>query len=132
MVRSQKGTTSPIPATITICHTLRDLVPFVQFGKREKQTWRSVNFSFTKINTLPWVFFAFFKLYKWYQIPATITIFISIQFVWLYSLWLVTNLKDKIGQDAVKHRHESMNYKEFKKFLAKTMFFLLPHVWSPL
>ena len=83
--------------------------------------------TFTKINTLPWVFFAFFKLYKWYQIPATITIFISIQFVWLYSLWLVSNLKDKIGQDAVKHRHESMNYKEFKKFLAKTMFFLLPH-----
>ena len=24
--------------------------------------------NFTKINTPPWVFFAFFKLYKWYQI----------------------------------------------------------------
>ena len=24
--------------------------------------------NFTKINTPPWVFFTFFKLYKWYQI----------------------------------------------------------------
>ena len=28
-----------------ICGTLRDLVPFVQFKKREKHLWRSVNFS---------------------------------------------------------------------------------------
>ena len=27
------------------CDALRDLVPFVQFKKREKHTWRSVNFS---------------------------------------------------------------------------------------
>ena len=27
------------------CGTLRDLVPFVQFKKREKHPWRSVNFS---------------------------------------------------------------------------------------
>ena len=26
-----------------------------------------------KSNTLPWVFFTFFKLYKWYQIPQNIT-----------------------------------------------------------
>ena len=28
-----------------ICSALRDLVPFVQFKKREKHLWRSVNFS---------------------------------------------------------------------------------------
>ena len=54
-----------------ICDVLRDLVPFVQFKKREKHPWRSVNFSkvagFSKINTPPWAFFIFFKLNKWYQ-----------------------------------------------------------------
>ena len=50
---------------------LRDLVPFVQFKKREKHPWRSVTFS-TKSNTPPWVFFTFFKLYKWYQIAQNI------------------------------------------------------------
>ena len=29
--------------------------------------------NFTKINTPPWVFFTFFKLYKWYQIAQRIT-----------------------------------------------------------
>ena len=29
--------------------------------------------NFTKINIPPWVFFAFFKLYKWYQIAQRIT-----------------------------------------------------------
>ena len=29
--------------------------------------------NFTKINTPPWVFFMFFKLYKWYQIAQRIT-----------------------------------------------------------
>ena len=28
---------------------------------------------FTKIDTPPWVFLAFFKLYKWYQIAQRIT-----------------------------------------------------------
>ena len=28
-----------------ICDALRDLVPFVQFKKREKHSWSSVNFS---------------------------------------------------------------------------------------
>ena len=27
------------------CDALRDLVPFAQFKKREKHSWRSVNFS---------------------------------------------------------------------------------------
>ena len=46
------------------CDTLRDLVPFVQFKKREKHPWRSgtcnsaCNFT-TKNNTPPWVFFRF-------------------------------------------------------------------------
>ena len=63
-----------------ICGALRDLLPFVQFKKREKLPCRSVNFNcrleaynFTKINTPPWVFFTFFKLYKWYQIAQHIT-----------------------------------------------------------
>ena len=29
--------------------------------------------NFTKGNTPPWVFFTFFKLYKWYQIAQNIT-----------------------------------------------------------
>ena len=45
----------------TVCGALPNLVPFVQFKKREKHPWRSVNFSkvagdgcnFTKINTPP-------------------------------------------------------------------------------
>ena len=39
-----------------ICDVLCDLVPLAQFKKREKHN-RSV--------TSPWVFFIFFKLYKW-------------------------------------------------------------------
>ena len=49
--------------------------------KREKHPWSSVNFSkvvgltcnFNKINTPPWMFFTFFKLYKWYQTAQRIT-----------------------------------------------------------
>ena len=66
----------------TISGVLRDLVPFVQFRKREKRPWRSVNFSkvagfsnFTRINAPLWVFSTFFKLYKWYQITHRITIY---------------------------------------------------------
>ena len=33
------------PMELLICDGLRDLVPFVQFKKREKHPWRSVNFS---------------------------------------------------------------------------------------
>ena len=47
-----------------------DLVPFVQFKKREKHPWRIVTF---KSNTPPWVFFTFLKLYKWYQILKRIS-----------------------------------------------------------
>ena len=34
------------------CETLRDLVPFVQFKKREKYSWRSVTFTGLKFATL--------------------------------------------------------------------------------
>ena len=48
-----------------IYDALRDLLPFLQFKKREKHPWRVVTFSnFTKINTPLWVFFTFFKLDK--------------------------------------------------------------------
>ena len=37
-----------------ICDALRDLVPFVQFKKREKQPWMSVTFSNgTKLRNAP-------------------------------------------------------------------------------
>ena len=35
----------PNPTMIQICDALRDLVPFLQFKKREKHPWRSVDFS---------------------------------------------------------------------------------------
>ena len=62
-----------------ILDALRDLVALVRFKKREKHPWRIVTFSkvagfnFTKSNTLPWVFFTFFKLHKYYQIAQSIT-----------------------------------------------------------
>ena len=55
------------------CDALHKLIPFVQFKKREKHTWRNVTFSevagfkFTESNSPPWVFLKFLKLYKWYQ-----------------------------------------------------------------
>ena len=63
-----------IPYNFATCPALRDLVPFVQFKKREKHTRRSVTFS---SNTPPCVFFTFFKLHKWYQITQNITIYLS-------------------------------------------------------
>ena len=62
-----------------ICDALCDLLPFVQFKKREQRPWRSVTFSqaevcnFTKSNTPPWVFFTFLKLCKWHQIAQHIS-----------------------------------------------------------
>ena len=53
----------------SICDALRDFVPFIQFKKRKKHTWRSVAFSkvadlwMSVSNTAPWVFFTFSKLY---------------------------------------------------------------------
>ena len=55
----------------SIWGALRDLIPFVQFKKREKHPWRSVNFSKVAGFKPSWVFFTFFKLYKWYQTKFT-------------------------------------------------------------
>ena len=71
-----------------ICGALHDLVPFAQFKKREKHPWWSVNFSkvnFAKINTPPWVFFTFFKSYKWYQIAQRTTFVIHIYSRFFYT-----------------------------------------------
>ena len=59
---------------ISKCDALRDLVSFVHFKKREKYPRRSVTFSKVvgQSNTPPWVFFTFFKLYKWYQIIVSV------------------------------------------------------------
>ena len=54
-----------------ICDAFHDLVPFIQFKKREKHPWRNVIFSrvkgitwnFTKSNNTSWVLLTFFKLY---------------------------------------------------------------------
>ena len=63
------------------CDALRDLVPFAQFEKRHKQSWRSVTFSeiagfrrqlYRKEHS-PMDVFLIFKLYKWYQITQRIT-----------------------------------------------------------
>ena len=51
-----------------ISDALRDLVPFVEFKKREIHPWRSVTFSKVAGFTPLWVFFTFFKLYKYYLI----------------------------------------------------------------
>ena len=41
----------------SICDALRDLVPFVQFKKREKHPWRGV--TFRKVNSSMGAFYVF-------------------------------------------------------------------------
>ena len=41
------------------------------YGDYEQHICEACNF--TKSNTPPWMFFTFFKLYKWYQIAQRIT-----------------------------------------------------------
>ena len=54
-----------------ICDASRDLVPFVQFKKCEKQPWRSViPATLQESNTPPWVFFTFFKIERMVPNPA--------------------------------------------------------------
>ena len=64
---------------IIFCDALHDLVPFVQF-KNLKNTHAGVlllvKLQASKSNTPPWVFFTFFKLYKWYQIAQRTTLMI--------------------------------------------------------
>ena len=40
-----RNLTEPFFICYSICDALRDLVPYVQFKKREKHSWRSVTFS---------------------------------------------------------------------------------------
>ena len=66
--------------TYNIYGALHDLVPFVQFKKNVKNTHREVLLlitlqvlAFSIGNNPPWVFFMFFKSYKWYQITQRIS-----------------------------------------------------------
>ena len=66
------------------CAELHDLVTFVQFKIRENThggvlilvKLQAEAFNFIKINTPPWVFFTFLKLYKWYQIEQRTTLIV--------------------------------------------------------
>ena len=61
-------------ARILRSDVLPDLVPFVQFKKREKHSFtRFEPVTLLKSNTAPWIFFRFLKLYKWHQIAQRIT-----------------------------------------------------------
>ena len=66
----------PYLINFNICDVLLNLVPFVQFEKQEN-THGGVIFS-TKSNTPPWLFFTFFKLYKWYQCNASYIVVTSL------------------------------------------------------
>ena len=75
--------------TLKILGAVCDLVPFVQIKKCEKHPCRSVNSSivagfscnFTESNSPPWVFFTFFKLYKWHQIAQSIRYVLDISLI---------------------------------------------------
>ena len=84
------------------CGALRDLVPFVQFKKRENihggvltlVKFQASVYNFSKINTLPWVFFAFLKLYKWYQIAQRATLVflffvLCVHMIVLHVAWII-------------------------------------------
>ena len=44
--------------------------------------------TFSKSNTLPWVFFTLFKLYKWYQIVQRITCYLNLsELIKFYAPW---------------------------------------------
>ena len=51
-----------ISLVLFICDVLRNLVLSAQFKKRKKQPWTSfTSCNFTESNTLPWMFFTFFR-----------------------------------------------------------------------
>ena len=77
---------SKIYFSYVLCDVLRYLVPFVQLKNMKNTHWgvllsvklQSETYKFTEINTPLWVFFTFFKLYKWYQeIAQSIIYFLS-------------------------------------------------------
>ena len=56
------------------CSCRQICYPVYNLKKRKQYQWRNITSNFTKNKTPPWVFFTFFKLYKWYQIAQRITI----------------------------------------------------------
>ena len=64
--------------------------------------------NFTKSNTPPWVFFTFFGLYSWYQIPQNITNINRIQYfvihscVQFHSTWRIFNFGTNVNQKYTK------------------------------
>ena len=74
-VISQMVTTCNTKTSVTLWDALCNLVPFVQFKKREKHPW-SITFSkitLIKLTLLHGCFFTFFKSYKWHQTVQSIT-----------------------------------------------------------
>ena len=69
------------------------------FKNGEKHPWMSDNFS--KSIAHPWVFFMFFKLYKWYQIVQSITNKIK------------DTKKKKIMKDNGRNAHKEENWKRW-------------------
>ena len=65
-------------------------------------------YNFIKINTLPWVFFAFFKLYKCYQIAQLITNMI-LQFE--YFFLTIFNGRQ------IRNMHTTTNYVIYTEFV---------------
>ena len=73
-----------------VYNALRDLVPFVQFRKREKNPWRSVAFSklsglslltLLKVTLLHGNFSRFLNhIYKWYQIVKVFSVYVFVSF----------------------------------------------------
>ena len=79
--------------------------------------------NFTKINTPPWVFFLFFKLYKWHQI-AQCTTFVEAQTLTMNLKWkksgisrfqISFELSQIIWQISNKFSIKSNNVADFKK-----------------
>ena len=126
------------------CDPLRDLVPFVQFKKREKYPWRSVNFS-----TPLWMFFTFLKMYKWYikslKTPQSFNLYKVLNYIleinrlpftiktsgFRGNKFSMTSGKSKSGMEALggsdrsSHQRCSMkkdNLKNFAKFTAKHLY----------
>ena len=58
--------------------------------------------NFIKSNTTPWVFFMYFKLYKWYQIPQSIT----------YNMFWEEKLS-QAGQKNPKHWYKIFLHKSY-------------------
>ena len=83
---------------VHICDALGDLVPFVRFKKREKHSWRSVNFS--KL--------AETNCHKWWQIAQSVSYFLEsvyrkicffqVTFQLFSHLWQGLIFKELLGQ----------------------------------